>query len=167
MAKYTSKIMEVEAITFDELIAYGKENCGPHIVGGMPSSFDYKGYPVSHENDKRYLITFPVGGYHDMTPDKMLVSGIDLRAEPYLIIYTKQDFALIFSQKPTYVNLDKDIIEPMRKTAIDFLEAFNKMSPRDKCTVHPPAGSGAGPGIYNRSMEDIFNDWFNSRITAV
>jgi len=70
-------------------------------------------------------------------------------------------------RNPDNVSLDKDIVEPQRKIAIEFLTAYFKMSPRDLCTVHPPAGSGAGIGIYNRSIEDIFNQWFKNRIKPV
>lgn len=45
----------MEAITFDQLVEYGINN-GANIVNGMPWSFNYKGYPVTHENDKLYLI---------------------------------------------------------------------------------------------------------------
>ena len=46
----------VEGITFYDLVEYGKRN-GANIVNGMPWSFKYKGFPVSHENDRCYLIT--------------------------------------------------------------------------------------------------------------
>lgn len=45
----------MEAITFDEFIKYGIET-GAALVNGMPWNFSYKGYPVTHENDKLYLI---------------------------------------------------------------------------------------------------------------
>ena len=90
--------------------------------------------------------------------DESIVNDIELKIKLLLSDY---------KVKAQYVSLDKDIIEPQRKVAIEFLNAFLKMSPRDKCTVHPPAGSGAGPGVYNKSMEDIFNEWFNSRIRPV
>ena len=45
-------------ITFDEFVEYGRQN-GANIVNGMPWSFEYKGYRVSHENDEAYIITSP------------------------------------------------------------------------------------------------------------
>lgn len=50
----------VEAITFDELVDYGKAN-GGNIVAGMPWSFCYMGRPITHENDDCYLICVPRG----------------------------------------------------------------------------------------------------------
>ncbi len=45
----------VEAITFDELVEYGL-NHSKNIVEGMPWSFDYKGQPITHENNNCYLV---------------------------------------------------------------------------------------------------------------
>ena len=39
MAKFQKKPVEVEAITFDELVQHGRE-VGGNIVNGMPWSFD-------------------------------------------------------------------------------------------------------------------------------
>lgn len=55
--KYQLKQPEqVEALTFDELVEYGKAN-GANIVNGMPWSFTYKGRAVTHENDRCYIIS--------------------------------------------------------------------------------------------------------------
>lgn len=45
----------VEALTFEEFVAYGLTN-SDSIVDGIPWSFDYKGHPVTHENDECYLL---------------------------------------------------------------------------------------------------------------
>lgn len=74
MAKYRKKPVVIEAITFDELVDHGKAN-GGNIVNGMPWSFDYKGHPITHENDQRYLIP-TLEGTHNMTPDDMLITGV-------------------------------------------------------------------------------------------
>lgn len=56
MAKYRRKPTVVEvAITFDELVEYGKAH-GANIVNGMPWSFSYKGHPITHETDDCYLV---------------------------------------------------------------------------------------------------------------
>ncbi len=49
-----------DELSFDEFVEYGKAN-GGNIVNGMPWSFDYKGYTVSHENDDCYTIMAPRG----------------------------------------------------------------------------------------------------------
>jgi len=74
MGKFRKKPVEIEAITFDELVQYGKAN-GGNIVNGMPWSFNYKGHPITHENDRRYLIP-TLEGTHNMTPDDMLITGV-------------------------------------------------------------------------------------------
>jgi len=75
MTKYRKKPVEIEAITFDELVEYGKANCGGNIVNGMPWSFAYEGQHISHENDKCYLIP-TLEGTMKFTPDDMLITGI-------------------------------------------------------------------------------------------
>lgn len=75
MATYRKKPIEIEAITFNELIEYGKNAEGADIVNGMPWSFDYNGHPITHENDERYLIP-TLEGTHNMTPKDMLITGV-------------------------------------------------------------------------------------------
>ncbi len=77
MAFFRKKPIVVEAITFDELVAYGLEVCGStfNIVNGMPWSFDYKGHPITHETDTCYLIPTLEGTMH-FTPDDMLITGV-------------------------------------------------------------------------------------------
>lgn len=72
MSKYVTKPIVVEAVTFDELVQHGRE-VGASIVNGMPWSFDYQGFPVSHENDDCYLITTPKGTIHLGHGDVLIV----------------------------------------------------------------------------------------------
>ena len=60
MSLYRKKSELVEAITFDELVEYGKKN-GGNIVSGMPWSFTYMGRAITHENDNCYLVCLPRG----------------------------------------------------------------------------------------------------------
>lgn len=75
--KYRKKPVVVEAITFDELVAHGKLNCGMHWDGktGMPWSFSYAGHPITHENDECYLIP-TMEGTMKFTPNDMLITGV-------------------------------------------------------------------------------------------
>ena len=68
MAKFIMKPMVVEAVTFDELLAYGKEysDC---VYDGVPWSFKYMGIPIIHETDDCYLI----GGTDRFTKNKLLI----------------------------------------------------------------------------------------------
>lgn len=55
MAKFKMKPMIVEAVTFDELIAYGLTQTN-NIYNNMPWSFEFMGIPVTHETDDCYII---------------------------------------------------------------------------------------------------------------
>ena len=74
MAKYRKKPVIIEAITFQELVEYGKIHRG-NIVNDMPWSFDYKGHSITHVNDQCYLIP-TLEGTHWMTPNDMLITGV-------------------------------------------------------------------------------------------
>lgn len=74
MSFYRKKPVVVEAITFDELVQHGR-GTGANIINGMPWSFSYKGHPITHESDARYLIP-TLEGTHDMTPNDMLITGV-------------------------------------------------------------------------------------------
>jgi len=74
MTKARKKPVEIEFITFDELVEFGKNN-GANIVDGMPWSFDYKGHPITHENNECYLIPTLEGTYK-FTPNDYLITGV-------------------------------------------------------------------------------------------
>ncbi len=59
MAKYRKKPVVVEAITFDELVAHGRQQTGD--THGMPWSFKYHGHSITHEDDGSYLILIGEG----------------------------------------------------------------------------------------------------------
>lgn len=72
--KYRKKPVEIEAITFDELVAHGLENA-ESVVNGIPWSFKYKGQPISHENDDCYLIP-TLEGTMNFNRGEMLITGV-------------------------------------------------------------------------------------------
>lgn len=74
MTKYKEKPAIVNAITWKEFIAYGKEH-DPTLAHNFPWSFEYQGYPVTHENDECYLITTDSHIMY-MTPEHMLITDI-------------------------------------------------------------------------------------------
>jgi hypothetical protein len=74
MAKYRKKPVVIEAISFDELLDFGRANAA-NIVHGMPWSFTYQGHPISHENDDCYLIP-TLEGTMKMGRDDMLITGV-------------------------------------------------------------------------------------------
>jgi hypothetical protein len=72
--KFRKKPVVIEAITFKELVQHGID-AGANICNGMPWSFEYKGHPITHENDECYLIP-TLEGTHRFTPGDMLITGI-------------------------------------------------------------------------------------------
>lgn len=74
MAKFRKKPVIIEAITFDELVKHGLDN-GANVNNGMPWSWNYGGHPITHENDKCYLIP-TMEGIMQMTPNDMLITGV-------------------------------------------------------------------------------------------
>ncbi len=69
MAFFIKKPIKVEAITFDELVKYAKENSGfPHW------NFEYKGKVITHENDECYIVPTDEGNMF-FTQD-MLITGV-------------------------------------------------------------------------------------------
>lgn len=92
MTQYRAKPTTVEAITFDEFVEYGK-TAAQTLVGGMPWSFHYSGYPVSHENDQCYLITTRQIT-HRFTPADMLITD----GEGGIAIYNKDLFEAAYEK---------------------------------------------------------------------
>ena len=74
MGKFRKKPIIIEAITFDELVKYGIAN-GGNIVNEMPWSFQYKGHPITHENNNCYLIPTLEGTMRFERGD-MLITGV-------------------------------------------------------------------------------------------
>ncbi len=76
MAKFRKRPVVVEAISFDELVAYGLSQCADvNVVRGMPWSFEYQGQPITHENDDCYLLPTPEGTMRFERGD-MLITGV-------------------------------------------------------------------------------------------
>lgn len=75
MAKFRKKPVVIDAITFDELVEYGK-NHGANIVNGMSWSFEYNGHPITHETDSCYLIP-TLEGTMKFTTSDYLITGVN------------------------------------------------------------------------------------------
>lgn len=87
MAKFRKKPVTINAITFDELVAYGRA-AGANVVNGMPWSFYYHAtysnpdgsagsipHPITHENDDCYLIP-TLEGIMRFNRGDMLITGV-------------------------------------------------------------------------------------------
>lgn len=70
-AKYRLKPVAVDVFTFDQMLEEGKK-IATTIVNGVPWSFTFKGFAVTHERDDCYLIQFQ-NGASQMTKDSVLV----------------------------------------------------------------------------------------------
>ncbi len=92
MSKFRKKPVVIEAITWKEFIQYGKDRVGEaNLNNGMPWSFHYSGHPITHENDKCYLIPTLEGTMH-MTPEDMLIIGISGEIYPCKVGIFKQSY---------------------------------------------------------------------------
>jgi hypothetical protein len=77
MTKYNNKPRQIEAITFEELIAFGKAHTD-EFINGMPKSFKYNGHLIEYLNEHAYLIpTLESGDWSQIfTANDMLIIGI-------------------------------------------------------------------------------------------
>ena len=66
--------------SFDQFVQHGRES-GGNIVNNMPWSFTFRGRPVTHENDRCYMIMGTPSGWPcrdlRLTPDDVLVVGTE------------------------------------------------------------------------------------------
>lgn len=90
---YRKKPVVIEAITFEELVEYGKQN-GGNIVNGSPWSFKYKGHGITHENDQCYLIP-TLEGSMKFTPSDMLITGVNGEIYPCKIDIFEKTYELV------------------------------------------------------------------------
>lgn len=75
MSRFLKKPVEIEAITFDELVAHGKEKA-QMLCNDMPWHFEYKGQPITHETDDCYLIP-TLEGTMKFNRGDMLITGVN------------------------------------------------------------------------------------------
>lgn len=94
MGTYRSKPLEIEAFTFEELVAHGRANA-TSLVNGVPWSFTFQGCAITHERDDCYLIPTR-DGIKDMTPQTILVT--DWKGE--LDVLNKRDFEQTYEAVP-------------------------------------------------------------------
>ncbi len=79
MARFIKKPIEVEAITFNELVKHGRKiyrDQNLKMISKLPWSFHYNGHPITHENDNCYLIVTLEGTMRFNRGD-MLITGVD------------------------------------------------------------------------------------------
>lgn len=74
---YRKKPVVIEAITFDEFVKYGANQCpdDAKLHDGFAWHFKYKDHPVTHENNECYIIP-TLEGMMNFTPKDMLITGI-------------------------------------------------------------------------------------------
>ena len=94
MNKARKKPVEIEFITFDEFIEFGKNQPNANVVDGIPCNFYYKGFPISHENNECYLIP-TLEGIHHFTPKDVLITGVKGEIYPCKIDIFKETYDII------------------------------------------------------------------------
>lgn len=80
--KYRRLPTVLEAYTFEEFVEYGRQHA-PHLQNGVPWSFTFRGYNVTHETNDRYSIASPDGGIDFRRTDLRLPSPDQ---EPVLVV---------------------------------------------------------------------------------
>lgn len=60
-------------------------------------------------------------------------------------------------------NNAKALAEQSRSLAIEFAEWVKTLRTSDLVTVHPPAGSGAGVGLYVLTTEQLFDKFLSQK----
>ncbi len=95
--KYRKLPVVIEAITFDELLEYGREVAPEDAAehDGIAWSFEYKGVLLSNENENCYLIP-TLEGTMDFTRNDMLITGVNGEIYPCKIdIFNKTYEAVV------------------------------------------------------------------------
>ncbi len=95
--KYRKLPVEIEAMTFDEMLAYASENALQndfHSVDGVPWSFIINNYQVTHEDNDNYIIT-TLEGNMKMTREDMLIIGVTGEIYPCKIDIFKQTYEVV------------------------------------------------------------------------
>ena len=128
---------EYADITWDMFIQYGIDHTD-NIVNGMPWSFDFFGHPVTHENDKLYLIDsgdiqFTYGDrlwfykselYHIPKGTIQEVINTVNRQDVPDVIKKMSDFSNIDMNEPYSLHI-KDVKDDRWISVEEFNEAFN------------------------------------------
>lgn len=94
MRKAIKKQIEIEFITFDEFVEFGKNQPDANIVDGVVWSFNYKGYSITHENNECYLIPTLEGTYN-FTPQDVLITGVKGEIYPCKIDIFEATYSLV------------------------------------------------------------------------
>lgn len=101
-----------------------------------------------------------------MTEEQIFVDawGADYTTDEGEEFYTKGKVGIILLEyKQTVVkNISSNPVLadslPLSEVA-ELLRWYKQLSPAQKCSVHPPAGSGGSHGIYNQTEEELIEKW--------
>jgi len=78
MGRYRKKPVEITAISFEEIVEYGRQVAPENAAqnGGFAWHFDYEGHPITHERNDCYLIP-TLEGTMKFEPGSMLITGVN------------------------------------------------------------------------------------------
>jgi hypothetical protein len=79
--------------------------------------------------------------------------------EKYLDDKFEPTFENIVKAEKEYVQASPVIKKALIPELINFKKWYDNLSPANKCTVHPPAGSGGSYGLYNMSDDDLIDSY--------
>ena len=94
MAMFRKKSAIVEALTFEELVAYALASNSVTILGGVPQSFTYKGQHITIENNDCYLVP-TLEGVMKFKRGNMIVTGVKGEIYPCRADVFQESFDLI------------------------------------------------------------------------
>ena len=87
--------------------------------------------------------------------------GLVLMCGQQFRCYMTDDYRKLANDLAKIVSTCSAVEQDKIRFAIGFEKWKSKLSPVELCTVHPPAGSGSGTGLYEKSDEDLINDYIN------
>lgn len=79
--KATKKPVTIEFFTFEEFAEIGRQTNPDSIQNGFAWHFDFKGHPITHENNDCYIVPTNHGHVH-FTPDSVLIVQVDGEVYP-------------------------------------------------------------------------------------
>lgn len=147
MGKFIKRPVEVEVLTWDEFLEYGR-NHAENLNNGIPWSFEYNGYSITHESDEEYLIP-TLEGIMSMTPNDVLITGIKGEVYPCKVDIFKETYES--SEEKSSKNEEDEYMS-------NSLKEVGVVYPSDEITIHVCEDEdygGAHEYIFNESMGHI------------
>lgn len=136
---------------------YGPQNLMLRLERGIPAQYNYTAGEFERQEKKIAELE------KELCDTKANLgrayNGLDDLKEAELYKRVKK----LESDKLTLKNKNEQLEKQMDEQCIKYNQWYNSLRPEQKCTVHPPAGSGLSHGIYRKSDEELLAQ-FKSQI---